>query len=358
MRDMFHLLLAGIAACLLGQAAQAQPQTQAQTQAQLSTAPVERGVLQEALRLDGVVEAVQQSTVSAQTSGTVLRLPFDVDDRVAAGELIVQLEESEQRARRDQAQANLEDAQASLRDAQQRFERVRTLQARDLISREEFDQARNALTSAQARVERAEAALAEAREQLEYTRVRAPYSGILTERHVEVGESVSPGQPLLTGLSLEKLRVVVNLPQRYAGLVRSQRQARVSLADGRVLQTGEMTFYPYADIQTHTFRLRLALPEPGAGLYPGMLVKVEVPVDSREALWVPADAVFHHSELTAVFVLDNEERPRLRQVRTGIERDGRLEVLAGLDEGEQVATSPKALFGSERLGAIGEDARN
>lgn len=354
MRDMFHLLLAGIAACLLGLAAQAQPQTQAQ--AQLSTAPVERDALQESLRLDGIVEAVQRSTVSAQTSGRVMRLPFDVDDRVAAGELIVQLEESEQRARRDQAQANLEDAQAGLRDARQRFERVRTLQARDLISREEYDQARNARASASARVQQAEAALAEAREQLEYTRVLAPYDGILTERHVEVGEAVSPGQPLLSGLSLERLRVVVELPQRYAELARSRRQVRVNLADGRPLKTGEMTFYPYADATTHTFRLRLALPEPGEGLYPGMLVKVDVPVAAREALWVPADAVFHHSELTAVFVLDDEGRPRLRQVRTGIERDGRLEVLAGLDEGERVATSPDALFGSQRLAVDTEES--
>ncbi|MGC3872512.1 efflux RND transporter periplasmic adaptor subunit [Halomonas sp. GXIMD04776] len=345
MTGVFRLLLSGLVAALFSLS----------VQAELPVAEVERATLQETLRLDGAVEAVQRSTVSAQTSGRVMRLPFDVDDRVAAGELIVQLEDSEQRARRDQAKANLEDAQAGLQDARQRFERVRTLQARDLISREEFDQARNTLTSAQARVERAEAALAEAREQLGYTRVLAPYDGILTERHVEVGEAVSPGQPLLTGLSLERLRVVVDLPQRYADLARAQRQARVTLTDGRILKTGEMTFYPYASKQTHTFRLRLALPAPGEGLYPGMLVKVDVPVATREALWIPAGAVFHHSELTAVFVLD-DDRPRLRQIRTGIERDGRLEVLAGLDEGERVATSPDALFGSERLTVVGEES--
>lgn len=101
MRGMFHLLLAGIAAFLLNLAAQAQPQ------AQLSTAPVERDALQESLRLDGVIEAVQRSTVSAQTSGTVMRLPFDVDDRVTAGELIMQLEDSEQRARRGPGAAGI-----------------------------------------------------------------------------------------------------------------------------------------------------------------------------------------------------------------------------------------------------------
>lgn len=313
---------------------------------------VERSSFHETVHLDGVIEAVQQSTVSAQTSGTVQRLPFDVDDSVAAGDLIVQLEDSEQRSRLRQAEAGLEEAEAVLSDARQRFERIEAVHERGLVSRQEFDQARNNLAAAQARVERARGAVSEAQEQLSYTRVVAPYGGILTERHVEVGESVNPGQPLLSGLSLEQLRVVVDLPQKYAELARTERQAMVTLTDGRVLETGEMTFYPYADPQTHTFRLRMRLSEPNGSLFPGMLVKVGVPVASREALWVPVSSLIHRSELRAVFVLDDQDRPRLRQVRTGIRDNGRLEILAGLSEGERVVTNPSELVGSDRLNPV------
>lgn len=329
---------------LLASAAQGQG-----SDSQLMTAVTERSELQETVRLDGVIEAVQQSTVSAQTSGTVQKLPFDVDDSVAAGDLIVQLEDSEQQARLNQAQAGLEEAQAALADASQRFARIEEVHARGLVSRQEFDQARNNLAAARARVERARAAVAEAEEQLSYTRVVAPYGGILTERHVELGEAVSPGQPLLSGLSLEQLRVVVDLPQQYADLARNKRQARVTLADGRVLETGEMTFYPYADPETHTFRLRMRLNEPNGSLFPGMLVKVSVPVASREALWVPASSLIHRSELRAVYVLGSDQRPRLRQVRIGVRDGERLEILAGLSEGERVVTNPSALVGSDRL---------
>lgn len=315
----------------------------------LASVIVQQSELQETIRLDGVIEAVQQSTVSAQTSGTVMKLPFDVDDSVAAGELIVQLEDSEQRSRLRQAQAELEEAEAALLDARQRFDRIEAVHEQGLVSRQEFDQARNNLAAARARVERAEGAVSVAQEQLSYTRVKAPYGGILTERHVEVGESVSPGQALISGLSLEQLRVVVNLPQKYAELARSNRQARVTLADGRVLETGEMTFYPYADPQTHTFRLRMRLSEPDGSLFPGMLVKVDVPVASREALWVPASSLVQRSELRAVFVLDNQDRPRLRQVRPGVRDGSRLEILAGLSEGERVVTNPSELIGSDRL---------
>jgi len=315
----------------------------------LQTVSVTRASLHEMVHLDGLIEAVQQSTVSAQTSGTVVELPFDVDDSVAAGDLIVRLEDSEQQSRLRQAEAGLEEARSGLQNARQQFTRIEAIHERGLVSRQEFDQARNNLSAAQARVERAEAAVAEAQKQLDYTRIIAPYGGILTERHVELGESVNPGQPLLSGLSLEQLRVVVDLPQKYADLARSERQATVTLADGRVLETGELTFYPYANPETHTFRLRLRLNEPNGSLFPGMLVKVGVPVSSRDALWVPASALVQRSELRAVFVMDQKDQPRLRQVRVGAREEGRLEVLAGLSEGERVVANPQVLVGSERL---------
>ncbi|MEC7728995.1 MAG: efflux RND transporter periplasmic adaptor subunit [Pseudomonadota bacterium] len=343
---MGRLVAAGVMVSLALLSAMAQAQS---SERALMSETVERSLLQETVHLDGVIEAVQQSTVSAQTSGTVRSLPFDVDDSVAAGDLIVQLEDSEQRSRLRQAEAGLEEAEAALADAGQRFERIEAVHERGLVSRQEFDQARNNLAAARARVERAQASVSEAQEQLSYTRVLAPYGGILTERHVEVGESVNPGQPLLSGLSLEQLRVVVDLPQKYAKLARTERQAQVTLADGRVLETGEMTFYPYANPQTHTFRLRMRLSEPNGSLFPGMLVKVSVPVNSREALWVPASSLIQRSELRAVFVLDQQDQPRLRQVRTGVRDNGRLEILAGLSEGERVVTNPSELVGSDRL---------
>lgn len=318
---------------------------------------VQRQALEEHLLLDGIIEAVQQSTVSAQTSGRVTALPFDVDDSVPAGALIVQLEDSEQQARFSQAQAGLAEARAGLTDARQQFARVQSLHERKLVANQALDQARNQLNAAQARLARAEAGLAEAQQQLDYTRITAPYGGILIERHVELGESVNPGQPLLTGLSLEHLRVVVDLPQQYAELAREQRRARVILPDGRALETGEMTFYPYADPASHTFRLRMPLTEPDGQLYPGMLVKVSVPVATRAALWIPADAILHRSELRAVFVLDENHHPRLRQIRIGVRNGDQVEVLAGLKAGERIVAHPLDLSGAAELHPVEEAAQ-
>lgn len=305
--------------------------------AQAKEAVVERAIITEEVRLDGRIEAVQQSTVSAQTSGTIVALPVDVDDVVAAGDLIVQLDDTEQRARLNQARGNFQEAEASLLDARQRVARIAPLAERGVASQAELDQAKNQLSAAEARLAQATAAVDQAEEQLSYTRVVAPYGGIVTERHVEVGEAVTPSTPLLSGFSLEALRVVVSIPQRYADLARQQRSATVTLSDGRVLNTGEMTFFPYADPNTHAFRVRMDLIDTNGELFPGMLVRVGLPVGEREALWIPQQALIRRGELRGVYVLDEQDNQRLRQIRTGMVRDGRIEVLAGLLEGERVA---------------------
>ena len=301
---------------------------------------VERGLLVEHLRLDGVIEAVQQSTVSAQTAGTVVELPFDVDDVVDAGALIARLDDSEQRARFNQTRADQAEAESGLDDAQRQFSRIEALRERGVATQAEFDNARNALAAARARLARAQAAVAEAQEQLDYTRITAPYSGIVTARHIELGETVAPGTALLSGFSLEALRVLVAIPQQYAALARRERQAEVSLDDGRVLSTGRMTFFPYADPATHSFRLRMELTEPDGTLFPGMLVRVGIPVAEREVLLIPETSLLRRAEMRAVYVLDADDQPRLRQVRIGARVNGQVEVLAGLDQGERIAADP------------------
>ena len=125
--------------------------------------------------------------------------------------------------------------------------------------------------------------------------VTAPYPGIVTERHIEVGESVTPGQPLMSGLALERLRVVVDLPQSVASEVRKKPSAALITGEGRV-EAEEITLFPIADPVTNTFRVRLDLPEGQYGLYPGMFVKAAFAIGEAERLLVPASAVPHRSE--------------------------------------------------------------
>lgn len=291
---------------------------------------------------DGVVEAVNQATLSAQTAGRVLELPYDVDDYVPAGAVVVRFTDVEQQAMQRQAQAQLAAAQAAFREAQAEFERISGIYARKLVAKAQLDAATARRDAARAALDAAQAAARSSAEQVDYTVIRAPYSGIVTRRHVQVGEAVRPGQPLISGLSLGQLRVQVDVPQSDIAAIRERRAASVVLDDGaRRIAAREVIAFPYADPQTHTFKVRIELPEAETGLHPGMTVKVAFAVGEAERLLVPDAALVRRGEVSAVYVLD-ERGVVLRQVRLGHRFGDRWEVLAGLAAGERVASDPLA----------------
>lgn len=316
--------------------------SQARPAPDFDTFTVERQLAPRERSWDGVVEAVHQATLSAQTGGRVLELPFDVNDYVEAGEVVVRFTDVEQQSGQRRAQASLSAAQAAFNEAEADFRRISEVFERQLVSRSQYDQSVARRDSARAQLDAARAAVREAGEMVDYTVVRAPYSGILTERFVEVGETVGPGQPLVAGLSLDRLRVQVEVPQSDIAAIRRHGRAWVVLDHGRRIEAEQVIVFPYADPLTHSFRVRLELPEADTGLQPGMTAKVAFMLDEGERLGVPVSALVQRSEVTAVYVVDDAGRVVLRQIRPGHRFDDHIEVLAGLSGGERVAADPLA----------------
>lgn len=308
----------------------------------LATAQAQYRVIPREYRLDGVVEAINRSTMSAQTQGQVQEILYDVGDFVEPGALVVRLKDTEHRARVTQAAAELKSATAALEQARDEHARVKGMHQKELVSDSAMDSAVASLKAAQARFESAVAGLEQAQEQLEYTQIRAPYSGIVTHRHIEAGEIASPGSPLISGISLNELRVIVDVPQSVIPAVRSGGGARVYLADGTTLTPTDITIFPFADMGSNTFKVRLALPEGVKSLFPGMLVKTGFTIGEKRELVIPAQAVVYRSEVTGVYVLTAENRLSFRQIRAGRALGDDLVVLAGLTEGERVALDPVA----------------
>ncbi len=291
--------------------------------------------------LDGRIEAVNQGTVAAQTSGRVTEILYDVNDFVPAGAVIVRLRATEQRAGLLQAEAGLREATARDTEARQRYERATAMYKDQVVSKEALDQASANRDAARAQLAAARAALTAAREGVAYTEITAPYAGVVTRRNVEVGETVAPGTPLMSGLSLQFLRVTVEIPQSIVDQVRRIRKAAVYVGDRRIEAT-KLTVFPEAAPPGNTFRARLELPENAADLYPGMFVKVAFVIGETERLLVPASAVVERSEVSAVYVIDATGRTTLRQVRMGHRFGEDVEILAGLVAGDRIATDPIA----------------
>jgi RND family efflux transporter MFP subunit len=291
--------------------------------------------------LEASLEAVNESTISAQTSGSILAVHVDVNDRVKKGALLIEIDNTQQKAQLAQAQAELAKAEAQNEDAQILLKRNQQLLKQRSISQGQYDSASAQAKSAAAAVAAASANVRQARTQLSYTRVTAPYSGIVKARMVQVGELVSPGQPMMTGLALQPLRAVTNLPQRIARYFRSRQaesSVQVMIDDQQIhINADKITLYPYADDQHHSMRLRAELPSENAtSRYPGMWARVRVPVGEREGLMIPQSAIVRHSEVTSVYVM-NDQQLAMRQVRLGNSSNGEAEVLAGLSAGDTIA---------------------
>lgn len=326
----------------------------AQAETPLQTVPSTLETVRYEQMFDGVVEAIRQSTVAAQVTGRITEVNFDVDDLVEKNAVLIRIHDKEYRARLKQAEASLAEARARLKDATSEFKRIEGLFKEKVVSAAEFDKANAGLKSARARVNAAEGQVAEAQEQLDNTLIRAPYSGVVVKRHVEPGETVSAGQPVMTGFSLEQLRVNVDVPQAYINAVRQYQSASVYPANGTgALPVKDLTVFPYADPTTHTFRVRVELAPGIQGLYPGMLVKAGFVVDERKQLLVPSSAIVNRVEVEALYVVGADGEISMRQIRTGRVYADKTAVLAGVDEGEEIALDPLragALL-KERMGA-------
>ncbi len=346
---MKHVLIIILSTLFLSQATAADPQLQTAT-AELREIPQEQ-------LLDGMVEAVNSSTLTAQTQGQVVEILVDVDEYVKKDSLIIRLRDTEQKARLDQAKADLNTSTARLEEIKKQHERIVTMYAKNLVSGAAMDQANANLKAAGAQHEAAQAGLKAAEEQLEYTRIRAPFSGIVTQRHIEVGETAHQGQKLMSGLSLDKLRVNVDVPQNLIPAIRKDQKARIILPDGNSVAANDLTIFPYAQSGSNTFKVRLNLPKDDIpGLFPGMYVKAAFQTGAQKRLLIPQKSVVFRSEVTAIYVLSPDGQIGFRHIRKGHEtKDKMIEVLAGLDPGEKVALDPVAA-GAMLKAQPGEDA--
>ena len=291
---------------------------------------------------DGVVEAVQQATLTAQTAGRVTVVNVDVNDRVAAGDVLLRLTAVEQQAGANTARAQLRAAEAAASEAQANYRRYAALAAGQFVSRAQIDQARTARDTAVAARDAARAQLAQAGQQTEYTVVRAPFAGIVSARQVEPGESVAPGQPLLSVYAPGALRMQVQVPQSDAVAIRAANRAQVVLGDGRRIDATEVTVFPAADPATHSIGVRVTLPSIQDAPQPGATAKVVFPIPaSASVLRIPASALLQRGEVSGVYVLA-DNRLTLRQVRLGQRMGDEFEVIAGMKAGETIAADPVA----------------
>jgi membrane fusion protein (multidrug efflux system) len=284
----------------------------------------------------GTIEAVHGVMVSADLPGTVARINFDSGKPVRKGEVLVELDTRQERAQL----ASLE-AQRDL--ARLNFGRMQQLVNEGVISRMEYDQAA-------AQQKATEANVAEIRATIERKTIRAPFSGILGIRKINLGQYLPAGSPVVSNESLNPIYVNIGVPQQATAQVQVGRKLRVTAEDvaGKVFTGSVTAIDSQVDETTRNIQIQATLSNPEGKLRPGMFVQVEIPLGaSRSVIALPASAINYAPYGDSVFVITDLKDPKgqiyrgVRQQFVKVEgsRGDQVAVVSGLNPGDEVVTS-------------------
>ena len=363
------LAASGLAACGKGGAGKAEQESTADAPVPVEAFAVARQPIIANYTGTASLEAEREAQVVAKTSGVLLRLRVEEGDKVAAGQVLAELDPERPKLQLAQAAANLKRLQNDFRRAQEMF------QSR-LVSSEQFDKVRFDLETQQAAYDLAEL-------ELSYTHIVAPIDGVISERMVKEGNLIQLHQPLFRIDDFDPLLAVLNVPERELAILRPELPVAMAVdaLAGKSFVGAIARVSPVVDAQTGTFRVTAEFRDPSGQLKSGMFGRLNVVYDERkDALVVPREAVIDEDGRTSVFVVSREKpkppadadkaaakakarekeeekgadgkaKPaapaeitvaRLRDVKVGYTTGDRVEVREGLAEGDQVITVGRA----------------
>ncbi len=289
-------------------------------------------------RAAGTLRAKVETVISPLITATISSIAVWAGDEVQPGEVLVNLDARELKARVDQAHQAVVTARAMLNQTEKEAERVQRIFKADpgAISQAERDRIQTALNTARAQLESSKRREDEARTALSYSELTSPIAGRIVERYADPGDTARPGVPVLRLYNPATLRLEASVRESVASRLQENQRltAEIDALDKRYKGVVD-EIVPSADPGSRTFLVKVSLTG-GSGLYPGMFGRLLIPIGQIEKIYVPYDAVTHVGQLD--FVMVNTEQGAVRRyVRLGERASGeRIAVMSGLKAGEQV----------------------
>lgn len=294
----------------------------------VSVAPVTVGTIARSLTVSGILEPIRTIAVNSRLAGALTSVLVEEGTRVKEGDVLARVDDREIRSQ-------IEAAEAAHQVAESAFERATKLRDRQVITLPEYERDRTALAAAKAELD-------QLRTRLGYATVRAPITGVVTEKRVEAGDIVAVQTRLFALADVATIVTRVRVSELDVVHLHARDAVRIELDafPGRVVDGVIRRIFPTADPATRLVPVEVALEGEAADLgRPGFLARVTFALGVHENVkLVPASAVVGGGRADAVFVVENGKATR-RTVATGLTSQGSVEILSGLEAGEQVVTA-------------------
>lgn len=296
----------------------------------VETTRPERGDVRAVYTGTAPIEAIAEADVVAKVGGEVRTLNVEEGDLVSEGQVLAQLDG-------DRLRLELGQSEANLRKLQRDFERNKDLRDKGLLSEGDFEKI-------QFEMEALEAQFNLARLELDYTYIRAPIDGVVSERMVKLGNTIEEGAALFRVTSLNPLVAYLFVPEREYRSITSGQPVGIAidaLPDERIVASVTRVS-PIVDPATGTFKITIEISDDEQRVKPGMFGRIAIVYDERaNALKIPRTALIEDASGTSVFVVE-DDIARRRVVDTGYTDRGMVEILSGLDDGDEVVTVGQA----------------
>ncbi len=313
---------------------------------------VSKGDIEQVILVTGLVEARATVQVMPKVSGRLESLgvkgdggkPVRVEEGLAVSkdQQIGQIDRELYQAAASQAKAQAAAARAEAADAEREKNRMNSLFEGGSATAQMRDKAATAAETSQARLKAAQATQELAAINLRESVLRSPMDGVVTKRHIDEGNLVGVGQPVVTIADVAEVKVIVSVSERYAGLIREGLPCRlmVDAYPGRVFEASVKSVYPALDAGTRSLQAEIRLGNSGTELKPGMFARVElVTAQKKDVVVAPIDSVMGGKVSDAFVYVVKDSVAHKKVVQRGIVQGDRLEITSGLDEGEQLVVN-------------------
>ncbi len=329
---LFRFSPAALACVLLLVACQSQDQdSEANEEEESPPIPVEislpsRGDVYALYSGTAPIEAFAEADVIAKVDGEIRNILVEEGDEVTKGQVLARLDG-------DRLRLELNESEAKLRKLQREYERYLDLKGKGLISEGDFEKTKFEMDALQASFNLAEL-------ELDYTQIRAPIEGVIAERYIKLGNTIKVGDPVFRVTSLEPLVAYLHVPEReYRNIDSGQPvQIEIDALQGEPIIATVSRVSPIVDPETGTFKITIEITDEERRIKPGMFGRISVVYDKHEnALQLPRSALVEDAGQTSVFVVEDDVAIK-KVVQTGYSDRGMIEIVAGLEDGENVVT--------------------
>ncbi|MBN9300458.1 MULTISPECIES: efflux RND transporter periplasmic adaptor subunit [Dysgonomonas] len=298
----------------------------------------------EGFYLSGEITAKQTANISTRMMGYINKIYVKPGDKVASGQLLVSISSDDILAKKAQIQAMITEAEAAAKNAQRDYERFKTLRNQNSVSDKELENVALQNTSMNVRVQMARQQMNEVNAMLSYTNIRAPFSGVVTQKMVDEGSMANPGMPILTIEQNGELQVIASIPENYIQYVKVGDVAKMELKSLGITIDGKVSeLSPSAFRTGGQYSMKLAIDtKDKENIRPGMYVNILIPNKTGEnitsKIMLDKSSIVYRDQLTGVYVIDDQSQANLRWIRLGKTIGNQVEILSGLSQNDKIVS--------------------